>query len=86
MFVVTIMLFNSIRQPVVIWMNGRCTSGIIWIGSDTRPIVPMSSTSRIAAMTATGLESARRVRFTRAPRGVFFDVVLRQTGIARRGS
>jgi hypothetical protein len=52
------------RQPVLIWMNGRCTSGIIWMGNDTSAIEPNSSTSSIAAITATGLEIDKRVRFT----------------------
>ena len=51
------------RQPVLIWMNGRCTSGIIWIGRLVMATTPIRTTSRMAATTATGLDRARRVSF-----------------------
>ena len=60
------------RQPVFIWINGTSavqdpessvhSSALVL---EARPIqAPMSNTSRIAAITATGFESAKRVRFT----------------------
>ena len=55
------------RQPVVIWMNGRCTSGIIWIGRRPSDTAPSNRTRSIAAMTATGFDRDSFVRFTLAP-------------------